>query len=382
MYSLPYILYIIFLFLLSFKYNNIRERKLITAVIIISYGIFFGLRGFIGSDFRMYYSLFDNMEKLNTDSLSDDMMLSSEIEIGFLYYVSIFKHFVNDYSFYILLNSLINICIILHCLKRYSVNIAFALIVFLEIGGMIFEIDVQRNMKALLLFMLSLKYLENRSILPYMLLNLIGLLFHSSALIYIGLYWVLHRKYKLKYFWLVYLIGNVLFLLKIPIITAILSPILEQLGGRYLILASNYLETGVLSDYGFTVGFLIRLLGAILVTKYYDRLLQYDSRMLVHINCIFIYLLIFVYFSEIRMLTLRFSNLFFFSYAIIIPTIYKLIEGNRLKQYFLYCVLLIAILKVNGKVNSPIYEYDMVIFNHKSPIERSNIINDFYMTLE
>ena len=89
--------------------------------------------------------------------------------------------------------------------------------------------------------------------------------------------------------------------------------------------------------------------------------------MFIFINCLFIYLLVFAYFSEIRMLTLRLSNLFFFSYAIIFPTIYKLMANKKYKLYYLLFVFLVAILKVNGKVNSPIYEYDTVLMEHMSP---------------
>lgn len=382
MYSLPYILYLVFIFLLSFKCSNVKQRRDVNILIIITYVLFLGLRGYIGSDFKMYYVLYENIPSIGQGFFSSAYVNDLEVELGYVIYMSIIKTISSDYSFFIFINSLINIYIILLFFKRYSINVALALIVFLEIGGYVFEIDVQRNMKALLLFMLSLKYLEERKLFPYMFLNGLGFLFHSSALIYVPLYWILHKPINLSCFWKLYLLGNVVFFLKIPLLSFVMTPILDILGGRYAILATNYLDTGVLSDYGMSIGFFVRIAGAILISVYYNRLIEFDKRMIIFINCIFVYLLIYAYFSEIRMLTLRLSNLFFFSYAIVIPMIYKLIKIKRQKICYLIVIFFVAILKVNGKVNSPIYEYDCVLMKHMSPIERSSRIESFYINLE
>ena len=382
MYSFPYILFITFLFLLSIKYTKVKQKGFVNFIIIIVYVLFLGFRGYIGSDFRMYYTLYETLPTLGNGFFSSSYVDESEIEYGFLFYMSFLKGISSNYSFYVFINSLINISLILLFFKRYSINIPFALIIFLEIGGLIFEIDVQRNMKALLLFMLSIKYIEERKLTPFLLINMIGLLFHSSALIYIPLYWLLHKPLNLKLFWLLYGVGNIFFFLQLPVLSYILTPVLSLLGGRYAILATNYLDTGILSDYGMSIGFFIRVGGAILVSLYYDKLINYDKRMIIFVNCLFIYLLVFAYFSEIRMLTLRLSNLFFFSYAIIFPTIYKLMSSKKYRLCYFVFVFLIAVMKINGKVNSPIYEYDTVLMEHMSPEERSSRINSFYLNLE
>ena len=155
MYSLPYILYLVFIFLLSFKCSNVKQRRDVNILIIITYVLFLGLRGYIGSDFKMYYVLYENIPSIGQGFFSSAYVNDLEVELGYVIYMSIIKTISSDYSFFIFINSLINIYIILLFFKRYSINVALALIVFLEIGGYVFEIDVQRNMKALLLFMLS-----------------------------------------------------------------------------------------------------------------------------------------------------------------------------------------------------------------------------------
>ena len=56
------------------------------------------------------------------------------------------------------------------------------------------EFNLYRNTKSFSLFLLSLPYLQNRKLLPYLLLNMTGCLFHISSMIYLPLYFVLYRK--------------------------------------------------------------------------------------------------------------------------------------------------------------------------------------------
>ncbi len=382
MYSLPYIIFVVIFSLLaylSFQYRSVEKSNYY--ILFLLYLFFLGFRGYVGSDFFMYYEVFQNLPVFD-GKWSYQLLSDVTIEKGFLLYMTLVKSIFNDYSFFVFANTFINIICILVFLRRYSSNVALSLIVFLEIGGLIFETDVLRNMKSVLLFILSIKYIEQRRLLPFLAFNLIGFSMHSSAIIYLPMYWLINRPIGLKTFWVLFVLGNIVYLGKIHILSIAVTPFLSLLGGRFELLSNNYLDTGIVSDYGFTMGFFLRITVALMISYYYERIKALHSYNIIFINCIFIYLLLFCYFSEIRILAIRMTNLFFFSYAVIIPQFVYLFRIRSNQIIYIGIVCLISILKVNGKINTPIYEYDSVLFEHKDAYERKINIDDFYIGLE
>lgn len=382
MYSAPYNL-VISLFsilaFLSFNYKKAEAKNYY--VVFFIYLIFFGFRGYVGSDFFMYYELFHNLPEFDTN-WSYKIIEGLELEKGFLLYMTFIKTLCSDYSFFVFINCLINITCILLFIRRYSSNVALSIIIFLEIGGLVFETDVLRNMKAMLIFLLSIKYIEQKRLLPYFLLNCIGFTFHSSSIIYFPMYWILNKPIGLKKFWLLFIVGNVVFLGQIHILSMMITPTLSLLGGRFALLQSNYLDTGILSDYGLTMGYFLRIAVAVLISFYYDSLIKLKPYNVIFLNALMIYLLLFCYFSEIRILAIRMTNLFFFSYAVIIPQIVSLLHIRNNQLIYIGLICIISMLKVRGKTNIPIYEYDSVLFEHKGPYERKMNVYDFYMKIE
>ena len=168
-----------------------KSRKYINFLVVVMYVFFFGFRGFVGFDWVNYYPFFKDIDKL-----SDFKFATISNDVGFSVFASFIKTENPDYNFFILINTLVSVVLLHYFFKRYLPirYYAFAFALFVAIGGIILELNLMRNVKGYLLFLLSIIYIEKRKPLPFFLLNLLGFLFHWSSLIFFPLYFFIHKK--------------------------------------------------------------------------------------------------------------------------------------------------------------------------------------------
>lgn len=164
-----------------------RKAAVFTAYAILLW--FIGLRGHMYSDFIVYYPLFEELPAISDLEVGDYLM-----EPGFIIYSSLIKTIFPNYFIWIFINTSIDLLVFYHVFKRYTEFRILPLIFFIAYMGLSIEFNLYRNVKALDLFLLSIPYLQQRRIVPYMFLNLLGATFHVSSLIYIPMYFLLHKN--------------------------------------------------------------------------------------------------------------------------------------------------------------------------------------------
>ena len=79
-----------------------------------------------------------------------------------------------------------------------SPNCKLSFLIYLCGTFYFFSMNGVRQSVAMMLFYYSFRYIKEHNLKMYLVLNGIGFLFHSSAVLFIPLYFVLHRKYKFK----------------------------------------------------------------------------------------------------------------------------------------------------------------------------------------
>jgi len=260
-YSIPYlVLLVCYLFLAIIGYNVKNNNVLYQRIIILCsviYIIFFGLRGFIGWDWTNYYIKYQNTRDLF--HLSFD---SSVPEWGFAIYMSFFKTLFFNYYAFVFINTILHIFLLNIFFKRYLPPgyYVFGLIVFLIMGGFGMEVDMMRNIMSILLFLLSIKYIEERKIFKYYILNILGLLFHTSSIFFLPLYFLLNKKINRKLIAIIFIIGIIIYFLQIEYVKPLVFSISKRIGGRIQILTNMYLSSSTYGkSYGFSIGLLERL---------------------------------------------------------------------------------------------------------------------------
>jgi hypothetical protein len=338
--------------------------------------IFIGFRGFTYTDWQNYYptynftpSLFDNTEAIIK-------YMDRGWEKGFLFYMIICKTISPNYFFFQLVSFVIDFIILFYFFKSIiPEHIVFGFVLFLLFSGIIIEFNLLRNSKAMMLFLISLKSLKERIFFKYVIINSIGVLFHITALLYLPLYFILNKKINRKIILFLFIIGNIIFLLQIEWCKLLLTSIGTMIPGRLGVLSKIYLSSNLYTKaYGITIGYIERFFTFIVIYCFYERLCRINKYNLIYINAFFIYCLIFLYFSEIKIILDRVAILFIFPYWILYPQVYSLIK-NKNKQIFLMILLFYGVLKMSVGNRNIFSLYDNVLFPYKSFKERSLIIN-------
>lgn len=383
-YSIPYIFLLLFLYSLLFYFFCIKNRiisegKELDLLCFIVFLLFYGLRGFVNTDWINYYPMFESFPTLwNLIGFKSDSF--TFIEPGFILYSSIIKTICPNYFFWIFISTLIDICILRWFFKRYSKYYIFSFILFLVFYGNLMETNLMRNVKSIMLFMLSIPYLKDRKFIPYLLLNSIGVSFHVSSIIYLLIYPVLHLELKKKILWSIFIIGNVLFIFHVKIITPFLLPILDGFVGSHIankILGYAESETyGVL--YAMSLGHMERMFTYILILLFYDKLLKQNRVNLYFINAYILYFISFTYLSEISVLVERITLLFTLSYWIIYPNIYGLLQNLRTKYVFMFFFIPFSFMKIYLATNNVTCKYDNLLFGIEERSVRLSEVSQYF----
>jgi hypothetical protein len=226
-----------------------------------------------------------------------------------------------------------------------------------------------------MLFLISLKYIERRKLLIYMIINIIGTLFHISSLLYLPLYFILNKKIHRTVILTLFFIGNLIFLLQIEWCKSVLIFVSTMISGRLGYLLKNYLSSSFYSSsYGISIGYLERFFSFVIFYYFTQRLYKSNNNIFIYLNAFYIYIFIFLYFSEVTIIFERVGALFVFSYWILYPLIYSSFK-NKSRQIFLLILLFYGVLKL-GVGNKDVFTiYDNILLPFKSYQERLEILN-------
>lgn len=374
--SIPY-LFFVFLNVLLLTYSifvqtNRYDLFKIRFFCILLCIVFFGCRGFIGWDWYNYFVVFDEVPKITSKELwlyfSNTLM-----EPGYILYCSIIKFFTKNYHALTLVNTLIDLFFLHWFLKKYlpPKYYAFGFTLYFFFGGFYFETDLLRNARSFFIFLFSLKYIEEKKIIPYYFLNFVGLFFHLSSIIYLFVYKILNFNIKKSVFIVIFIVGNILFLFRIEFVKPIILFASNIIGGKLTYLVNVYFTEDVQS-YGFSIGFIERNLVALMVIIYFNEIKNYDKAYNIFINSYFIYFILFFFFSEVGVLSIRFGLLFYYSYWILIPVIFDLIKSRFFKSVYLTFIISFFFLKMYGMTKEVNYLYENILIN-KSDYYRKKI---------
>jgi hypothetical protein len=233
---------------------------------------------------------------------------------------------------------------------------------------------VLRNSKAIMLFLLSLKYIEQKSILKYFAMNLVGALFHASAFLFIPLYFLLNRHYSRKVILALFFIGNIIFLLQIKwcrVVLLTLRPLLLGRLGNLIDLYYMY-NTDYAEAYGFTIGYIERFVSFVFIYCCEKKIKKSNTN--IFINIFYIYLFIYLFLSESYILLGRIGLLFISAYWVIYPRIYQTLN-NKIKPLFLLMLLFYGVLKTGQGNRYKHHEYNNALLPHKSFAESVYVLN-------
>jgi hypothetical protein len=201
---IPYLLLLVFVTVIAYlgRRSGHRGLRLWTLVAVgVVLVLFAGLRdGVVGTDTGNYIRKF-----YDSDSFYS---VIAQPEFGY-YLLSWFCRSMSD-SYAVLLTSIAAIVVACYMatIVRLAVRYETSLYLFITLGVYTFFFNGARQGLAASLCFLSLPFLLQRRVIPYLLLILLASTFHKTALIAIPLYWV--ASSKVRWSRLIWLAGTVL----------------------------------------------------------------------------------------------------------------------------------------------------------------------------
>lgn len=349
-----------------FGKNERKKHMLFVFSIILLIG-FLGLRGFIGWDWWAYYPSYNNLPG------------GFNYEIGYEIWSNIFYKIGLSYHHFTFINTVVDILILAYILKKYSKYPIFSMVLFLAVQGLSFEVDLLRNAKAVLLFIISIQFIKERKIIPFLILNILGMTFHISSIIYLSMYFILNRNYSRKIILPLIILGNIYYIfdtkLFIHILEYMSSVLPAAVGGKI----TSYLSI-IPQNYKLPIGTLYfeRLVTFIMVFFFLHK--EKGSRekenqySLIMENSFYIFYLIFLFTSEFFIASTRIGILFIYANWFLWGDIIENLRNTKIKV----AVFLIAVLIGGNRIynhfdfngNKILYRYENIITDHKSYEEK------------
>lgn len=349
-----------------FGKNERKKHMLFVFSIILLIG-FLGLRGFIGWDWWAYYPSYNNLPN------------GFNYEIGYEIWSNIFYKIGLSYHHFTFINTVADILILAYVLKKYSKYPIFSMFLFLAVQGLSFEVDLLRNAKAVLLFIISIQFIKERKLIPFLILNILGMTFHMSSVIYLPMYFILNRNYSRKIILPLIILGNIYYLFDTKLFTHILeymsSVLPAAVGGKI----TSYLSI-IPQNYKLPIGTLYfeRLVTFIMVFFFLHKEKNHREKenpySLIMENSFYIFYLIFLFTSEFFIASTRIGILFIYANWFLWGDIIENFRDTKIKA----AVFLIAVLIGGNRIynhfdfngNKILYRYENIITDHKSYEEK------------
>jgi len=369
--ALPYLILIIFYGGLAIIHHQLKGDEKQTYVNVISIGvyiIFFGFRGFIFYDWTSYYPEFSSLPDFGT--LFTLNLLKWSWEPGFTILGVLCKSLFDDYQFFIFICCLINTYLLVKFFKRYVNNLPLALMIFLAMRGITLSTDLMRNSISLFIILNALQYIIEKKPLPYFLLCGVAVMFHSSALTFFPLYFLLNRKYNRWILLSIFIAANIIYIAHIPILESILSLFIGRLADSTQLWIKAYLEMDSSAVSFISIGYLERLLTGILLFCYFNKLCEMRKHNYIFVNSLFLCLCTFLFLSEFRTISVRCSTLFCFAYWIVWIDLIKCFYYRNNKILFIAFIGIYCIMRTYGDCNSALASYYNVLFQNQTYNER------------
>lgn len=186
-YILGTLITLILVFVAS-KSKNTKNEKLLAFISAVPLTIISGFRYNVGADYYGYTNFF-NIYKNNPNSA-----YISNFEIGFKLMTKIIQLFTIKPMWMFMSISIIISYFIFKAIYEESPTPVLSIFLYISMQFYFYSMNGMRQFIAMSIFLYSIRFIRSRKFFPFLILNLIGMSFHSSALVYLPLYFIYNFK--------------------------------------------------------------------------------------------------------------------------------------------------------------------------------------------
>lgn len=336
--------------------------------------LFFGLRWHIMSDTIRYSEVYDDID-LNL-SLAGNVEQQPFVDFGYMFFLMVAKFLGCSFSFFIFLNSLVDFILLYYCIKRYSINPALTCLVFLAFQGVYIEANLLRNFKAILIFILSLKYIEEQKLGKYLLCQVLSMTIHMSSIVFVPMYWILNRRWSFKLVLGISLFAVFVYIFASDLVANSINNLFGGLVGGEGKMALLLLYSAEDKEMLLSIGSIERILFLVLTLLLYRRMEDKTGKTVIFANMYLVYFFLFAFLGFNYVFRDRIPLLFMGSYWFLAPI---LLQRNRKRIPFIATgIILLAFLKLFASTRICSAYYETVLF-HETTIEQRQQLNEMLM---
>ena len=201
-----------------------QQKKKINLFLILCFAVLFFISAFRG-DFTMDYVGYEDIyNRYLNFSLSDIFTgrVSSYPEIGYVIFQYIVKTLFGNPLFIFVFSTILILVSHMNEINRNFPSHLLPLIIFVEMGNYYTSFNVMRQIMAVSIVIWSIRYIEQRKFIKYVIVIMIAATFHTSAIFMLPMYFLLNLRFG-KAGVLVVIGGTAVVMIFLPQIVTLIS---------------------------------------------------------------------------------------------------------------------------------------------------------------
>lgn len=181
---------LIILLIIGNQLINEKKGKVVYTTLLLI--LFMGLRNPLssGSDTIGYYRLFTEIGSMDLSEIIE----SSRMEHGFLIYMKACAMFIKNAQWFFVLSATFMFIPLGIVIYRYSTSVLQSALMFVGFSFFSFYTTGFRQTLAISICFLAFLCIENRKCFKFILLVLLAMTFHKSAIVFLPAYWISRLK--------------------------------------------------------------------------------------------------------------------------------------------------------------------------------------------
>lgn len=177
--------------------------------------LFMGLRYGVGQDyFFSYVPIWEEVKETGW---------AVNVESGYILINKFLQLFTDDYAIIFILFALVFTIFIYKTVKQYKLSYLLVAFIFIAGGFYFYSWNVMRQCMVTAIFYFTLKYVRQRRIVPFLIINILAAFIHKTAIIYLPFYFILNHNFKFKTYLILILVCFALRIVIIPILEVVLK---------------------------------------------------------------------------------------------------------------------------------------------------------------
>jgi len=324
-----------FIYIADYYKNEIAGKGFyaLTILVLVFFG---GLRNrTVGTDSNNYAEIYKTFAGVGFFQEAN-----STLEIGFQYLMK-FTHLISDsYTAMFLFISFLFVIVFIILIKKFSYNNSISLFVFITLGKYMIYFNAARQSLAVAFFTISIYYIYRKKIFPFLVLVMIGSLFHKSILILLPFYYLLNIKYNLRNFIWILIVSSVVFVVGGKLMLDLQSTSLEKYSGY---IDRDAKGGGLLCVFYSIISIFFIIVREQMVMHGFKLIKVYDFYLKLCLFSTMIYVIVVITGSDVNMI--RMTAYFSLGYILIWPIVFLYIKAMKYDfNEFLYGFVVVHLL--------------------------------------